>query len=162
MKKIVKEGIRLEQFEMQPDEAVSYLKEQGEPYKVELCEEHADKGEPISFYKQGDFTDLCAGPHLLSTSGVKAFKLLSCTGAYWRGNEKNKMLTRVYAVAFPKASELEEHLKKLEEAKLRDHNKLGRELEYFTTVDYVGQGLPVLLPKGARVIQLLQRWIEDE
>ena len=162
MKKIVKEGIRLEQFEMQPDEAVAYLKEQGEPYKVELCEEHADKGEPISFYRQGDFTDLCAGPHLLSTSGVKAFKLLSCTGAYWRGNEKNKMLTRVYAVAFPKASELEEHLKKLEEAKLRDHNKLGRELEYFTTVDYVGQGLPVLLPKGARVIQLLQRWIEDE
>lgn len=162
MKKIVKEGIKLEQFEMQPSDAISYLKEQGEPYKVELCEEHADKGEPISFYKQGDFTDLCAGPHLLSTSGVKAFKLLSCTGAYWRGNEKNKMLTRVYAVAFPKASELEEHLKKLEEAKLRDHNKLGRELEYFTTVDYVGQGLPVLLPKGARVIQLLQRWIEDE
>ncbi len=161
MKKIVKEGIKLEQFELEPSEALKYLKELEEPYKVELCEEHAGKGEPISFYKQGDFTDLCAGPHLLSTSGVKAFKLLSCTGAYWRGDEKNKSLSRIYAVAFPKASELEEHLKKLEEAKLRDHNKLGRELEYFTTVDVVGQGLPVLLPKGARVVQLLQRWVED-
>ena len=161
MKKIIKEDIKLEQFEMQPDEAVAYLKEQDEPYKVELCEEHAGNGEAISFYKQGEFTDLCAGPHLVSTAPVKAFKLLSCTGAYWRGNEKNKMLSRIYAVAFPKASMLEEHLKQLEEAKLRDHNKLGRELEYFTTVDVVGQGLPVLLPKGARVVQLLQRWVED-
>lgn len=161
MKKIVKEGLKLEQFEMKPDEAIAYLNEIGEPYKVELCKDHAGKGEPISFYRQGDFTDLCAGPHLLSTSSVKAFKLLSCTGAYWRGDEKNKMLSRIYAVAFTKASELEEHLKKLEEAKLRDHNKLGRELEYFTTVDVVGQGLPVLLPKGARVVQLLQRWVED-
>ncbi len=161
MKKIVKEDIRLEQFDMQPDQAIAYLKQQDEPYKVELCEEHAGKGEAISFYKQGDFTDLCAGPHLISTAPVKAFKLLSCTGAYWRGNEKNKMLSRVYAVAFPKASMLEEHIKQLEEAKLRDHNKLGRELEYFTTVDVVGQGLPVLLPKGARVVQLLQRWVED-
>ncbi len=162
MKKIVKEGLALEQFEMSPEDAVKYLKEQNEPYKVELCEEHAGNNEPISFYKQGEFTDLCAGPHLMTTAPVKAFKLLSCTGAYWRGSEKNKMLSRVYATAYPKASELEEHLKRLEEAKMRDHNKLGRELELFTTVDVIGQGLPIMLPKGARVIQLLQRWVEDE
>ncbi len=161
MKKIVKEGLPLECYVMQPDEAVRTLEEQGEIYKAELCREHAQKGEPISFYKQGEFSDLCAGPHLLSTSPVKAFKLLSCTGAYWRGSEKNKMLTRVYATAFPKASQLEERLKALEDAKMRDHNKLGRELELFTTVDYIGQGLPIILPKGARVIQLLQRWVED-
>ena len=161
MKKIVKEGIEIEQYTMSPEDAVKALEEQGEIYKVELCKEHADKGEPISFYKQAEFSDLCAGPHLMTTAPVKAVKLLSCTGAYWRGSEKNKMLSRVYAVAFPKASQLEEHLKQLEEAKLRDHNKLGRELEYFTTVDVIGQGLPVLLPKGARVIQILQRWIED-
>lgn len=161
MKKIVKENLPLEQFELEPEKAIAMLNEMQEPYKVELCEEHAGKGEPISFYRQGDFTDLCAGPHLMSTGTIKAFKLLSCTGAYWRGSEKNKMLSRVYAVAFPKAAQLEEHLKKLEEAKMRDHNKLGRELEYFTTVDVVGQGLPILLPKGARVIQLLQRWVED-
>ena len=161
MKKIVKENAELEQFTLSPDEAISFLKEQNEPYKVELCEEHAGKGEPISFYRQGEFTDLCAGPHLMKTGVIKAFKLLSCTGAYWRGSEKNKMLSRVYAIAFPKASMLDEHLKQLEEAKMRDHNKLGRELEYFTTVDVVGQGLPVLLPKGARVVQLLQRWVED-
>lgn len=161
MKKIVKENAKLEQFTLSPDEAISFLKEQDEPYKVELCEEHAGKGEPISFYRQGEFTDLCAGPHLMKTGVIKAFKLLSCTGAYWRGSEKNKMLSRVYAIAFPKASMLDEHLKQLEEAKMRDHNKLGRELEYFTTVDVVGQGLPVLLPKGARVVQLLQRWVED-
>ena len=161
MKKIVKENAELEQFTLSPDEAISFLKEQDEPYKVELCEEHADKGEPISFYRQGEFTDLCAGPHLMKTGVIKAFKLLSCTGAYWRGSEKNKMLSRVYAIAFPKASMLDEHLKQLEEAKMRDHNKLGRELEYFTTVDVVGQGLPILLPKGARVVQLLQRWVED-
>ena len=161
MKKIVKENAELEQFTLSPDEAISFLKEQDEPYKVELCEEHAGKGEPISFYPQGEFTDLCAGPHLMKTGVIKAFKLLSCTGAYWRGSEKNKMLSRVYAIAFPKASMLDEHLKQLEEAKMRDHNKLGRELEYFTTVDVVGQGLPVLLPKGARVVQLLQRWVED-
>lgn len=161
MKKIVKENVELEQFTLSPDEAISFLKEQDEPYKVELCEEHAGKGEPISFYRQGEFTDLCAGPHLMKTGVIKAFKLLSCTGAYWRGSEKNKMLSRVYAIAFPKASMLDEHLKQLEEAKMRDHNKLGRELEYFTTVDVVGQGLPVLLPKGARVVQLLQRWVED-
>ena len=161
MKKIVKEGIKLEHFEMSPDEAIKYLEEQGEIYKVELCKEHADKNEPISFYKQGDFTDLCAGPHLMSTSPVKAFKLTSCTGAYWRGSEKNKMLSRIYGTAFTKNADLEEHLAKIEEAKKRDHNKLGRELEYFTTVDYIGQGLPILLPKGAKVIQLLQRWVED-
>ncbi|MCM1225960.1 MAG: threonine--tRNA ligase [Clostridium sp.] len=162
MKRIVKEGISLESYTMTPDDAVKALEEQGEIYKVELCKEHSDKGEPISFYKQGEFSDLCAGPHLMTTSPVKAFKLLSCTGAYWRGSEKNKMLSRVYAAAYPKASQLEEHLKALEDAKMRDHNKLGRELELFTTVDYIGQGLPILLPKGARVVQLLQRWVEDE
>ncbi len=162
MKKIVKEGIALEQFELSPEEAIAKLKEMDEPYKVELCEEHAGKGEPISFYKQGEFVDLCAGPHLMTTAPVKAFKLLSCTGAYWRGSEKNKMLSRVYAVAYPKTADLDADLKQREEAKLRDHNKLGRELEYFTTVDYIGQGLPILLPKGAKVIQILQRWVEDE
>lgn len=162
MKKIVKEGIAIEQFELSPEDAIAKLKEMDEPYKVELCEEHADKGEPISFYKQGEFTDLCAGPHLMTTAPVKAFKLLSCTGAYWRGSEKNKMLSRVYAVAYPKAAELEADIKQREEAKLRDHNKLGRELEIFTTVDYIGQGLPIILPKGAKIIQTLQRFVEDE
>ncbi len=161
MKKIVKEGIPLESYTMSPADAIKALEEQGEIYKVELCKEHADKGEPISFYKQGEFSDLCAGPHLMTTAPVKAFKLLSCTGAYWRGSEKNKMLSRVYATAFPKASQLEEHLKALEDAKMRDHNKLGRDLELFTTVDYIGQGLPIILPKGARIIQTLQRWVED-
>ncbi|MGN0657785.1 MAG: threonine--tRNA ligase [Ruminiclostridium sp.] len=161
MKKIVKEDIKLEQFEMAPADAVKYLEELGEPYKVELCQEHAGKNEPISFYKQGDFTDLCAGPHLMSTAAVKAFKLTNCTGAYWRGDSKGKQLCRIYGTAFPKASMLEEYLKQVEEAKGRDHNKIGRDLEYFTTVDYIGQGLPVMLPKGARVIQLMQRWVED-
>ena len=146
---------------MAPDEAIKYLEEQGEPYKVELCQEHAGKGEPISFYKQGDFTDLCAGPHLMSTSPVKAFKLTSVTGAYWRGSEKNKMLTRIYGTAFPSKDALNAHLEALEDAKRRDHNKIGRELEYFTTVDYIGQGLPILLPKGAKVVQIMQRWVED-
>ncbi len=161
MKKIVKESIKIEAFTMSPDEAIKYLEEQGEPYKVELCKEHADKGEPISFYKQGDFTDLCAGPHMMSTSSIKAYKLTSVTGAYWRGSEKNKMLTRIYGCAFPSKDELNAYLERVEEAKKRDHNKLGRELEYFTTVDYIGQGLPILLPKGAKVIQILQRWVED-
>lgn len=161
MKKIVKESIKLEAFTMSPDEAIKYLEEQGEPYKVELCKEHADKGEPISFYKQGDFTDLCAGPHMMSTSSIKAYKLTSVTGAYWRGSEKNKMLTRIYGCAFPSKDELNAYLERIEEARKRDHNKLGRELEYFTTVDYIGQGLPILLPKGAKVIQILQRWVED-
>ncbi len=161
MKKIVKESIKLEAFTMAPDEAIKFLEEQGEPYKVELCKEHADKGEPISFYKQGDFTDLCAGPHMMSTSSIKAYKLTSVTGAYWRGSEKNKMLTRIYGTAFPSKDELNAYLERVEEARKRDHNKLGRELEYFTTVDYIGQGLPILLPKGAKVIQILQRWVED-
>lgn len=161
MKKIAKEKLSLEQFTLAPEEAIQRLKDMDEPYKVELCEEHAGKGEPISFYQQGEFVDLCAGPHLMTTEPVKAFKLLSCTGAYWRGSEKNKMLSRVYGTAFPKAAQLDEELKRREEAKMRDHNKIGRELEYFTTVDTIGQGLPVLLPKGARVVQLLQRWVED-
>ncbi len=162
MKKIVKNAMPLEHFELSPDDAIKLLKEQDEPYKVELCEEHIESGEPISFYKQGEFTDLCAGPHLMTTGAVKAFKLLSCTGAYWRGSEKNKMLSRIYGTAYPKSTELEEHLKRIEEAKLRDHNKLGRELELFTTVDVIGQGLPILLPKGAKIIQTLQRFVEDE
>lgn len=161
MKKIVKEGAEPVQFYLSPAEALKKLEDEGEPYKVELCKEHADKGEDISFYTQGDFTDLCAGPHLMNVSAVKAFKLTSVTGAYWRGSEKNKMLSRIYGTAFPKASELQEYLDKVEEAKKRDHNKIGRELEYFTTVDYIGQGLPIMLPKGAKVIQLLQRWVED-
>ncbi|MCI6245290.1 MAG: threonine--tRNA ligase [Eubacterium sp.] len=162
MKKIVKEGFSIEKFELSPEEAIKLMEEKNEPYKVELINEHAEKGEPISFYKQGEFTELCAGPHLMEVKPVKAFKLTNCTGAYWRGNSENKMLCRVYGTAFPKASMLEEHLARLEEAKKRDHNKLGRELELFTTVDYIGQGLPILLPKGAKVIQLMQRWVEDE
>lgn len=162
MKAIVKSGLALEKLELAPGEAVKLLEEMNEPYKVELCKEHAGKGEPISFYRQGEFTDLCAGPHLLSVSPIKAVKLTNCTGAYWRGDANNAQLCRVYGTAFPKASMLEEHLKRLEEAKMRDHNKLGRELELFTTSDLIGQGLPIMLPKGARVIQLLQRFVEDE
>lgn len=162
MKKIVKEGFSIEKFELSPEEAIKLMEEKNEPYKVELINEHAEKGEPISFYKQGEFTELCAGPHLMEVKPVKAFKLTNCTGAYWRGNSENKMLCRVYGTAFPKASMLEEHLERLEEAKKRDHNKLGRELELFTTVDYIGQGLPIMLPKGAKIIQLMQRWVEDE
>lgn len=162
MKKIVKSKAELERFELEPNEAIKMLEEMNEPYKVELCKEHTDKGEKISFYKQDEFVDLCAGPHLMDVSAVKAIALTNCTGAYWRGDAKNAQLCRVYGVAFPKASMLEEHLVKMEEAKSRDHNKLGRELELFTTVDYIGQGLPILLPKGAKVIQLLQRFVEDE
>lgn len=162
MKAIVKEGLEIEKFELAPADAVKLMEEKNEPYKVELINEHAEKGEPISFYKQGEFTELCAGPHLMDMKVVKAFKLTNCTGAYWRGDAKNKMLCRVYGTAFPKASMLEEHLTMLEEAKKRDHNKLGRELELFTTVDYIGQGLPILLPKGTKIIQILQRFVEDE
>ena len=162
MKAIVKSGIEISRFELAPAEAVKLLEEMQEPYKVELCNEHVDKGEPISFYKQAEFTDLCAGPHLMSVAPVKAFKLTNCTGAYWRGDSKNKMLCRVYGVSFPTAAQLEEHLTMIEEANKRDHNKLGRELELFTTSEVIGQGLPILLPKGARVIQLLQRFVEDE
>lgn len=162
MKSIVKEGLEIEKFELEPAEAVKLMEEKNEPYKVELINEHAEKGEPISFYRQGEFTELCAGPHLMDMKAVKAFKLTNCTGAYWRGDANNKMLCRVYGTAFPKAAMLEEHLERLEEAKKRDHNKLGRELELFTTVDYIGQGLPILLPKGTKIIQTLQRWVEDE
>ncbi len=162
MKKIVKENLSIEKYEMTPDEAIAFMNEKNETYKVELIKEHASKGENISFYKQGEFDELCAGPHIPSTGAIKAFKLTSCTGAYWRGNEKNKMLQRIYGTAFPKAILLEEYLVQLEEAKKRDHNKLGRELELFTTSDVIGQGLPILLPKGARIIQLLQRFVEDE
>lgn len=162
MKKIVKLGVEIERFELPADKAVELLEDMNEPYKVELVKEHADKGENISFYKQDDFTDLCAGPHLMNVSVVKAIELTSCTGAYWRGDANNAQLCRVYGVAFPKASMLEEHLKMLEEAKKRDHNKIGRELGFFTTSDLIGQGLPILMPKGARVLQLLQRFVEDE
>ncbi len=161
MKKIVKENLRIERFELPRAEAVALMEKAGEPYKVELIEA-LPEGETISFYRQGEFTDLCAGPHLFSTGAVKAFKLTACTGAYWHGDAKNKMLQRVYGTAFPTKDALNEHLARQEEARKRDHNKLGRELEYFTTVDYIGQGLPILLPKGARVIQLLQRFVEDE
>ena len=158
MGKIVKEGLSLERYTLPKEEALKA--EAGEPYKVELIEE-LPEGEVISFYRQGDFADLCAGPHLSSVKGVKAFKLINLAGAYWRGDEKNKMLTRIYGVAFPKKSMLEEHLKKLEEAKERDHNRLGRELGLFTTVDVIGQGLPLLTPKGAKIIQVMQRFVED-
>ncbi len=161
MKKIVKENLRLERSTKPRDEAIAYMKERNEPYKVQLIEE-LDAESVISFYTQGEFTDLCAGPHLFSTGAVKAFKLTSCTGAYWRGDSKNKMLQRVYGTAFPSKDQLKAHLEALEEAKKRDHNKIGRELEYFTTVDVIGQGLPILLPKGAKVIQILQRFVEDE
>lgn len=162
MKKIVKSGVELECFELSPDEAIKKLEEMNEPYKVELVKEHADNGEKITFYKQDDFTDLCAGPHLMNVSVLKAVELTNCTGAYWRGDANNAQLCRVYGIAFPKASMLEEHIKMLEEARKRDHNKIGRELELFTTADVIGQGLPILLPKGARVFQLLQRFVEDE
>lgn len=160
MKKIIKEDIEIERFELPVAEALELMK--GQDYKEELIREHAAEGEHISFYKQGDFTDLCTGPHLMHTGNVKAVKLTSITGAYWRGDANNKMLQRLYGIAFPKQSLLEEHLTMLEEAKKRDHNKLGRELELFTTSDVIGQGLPILLPKGARIVQLLQRFVEDE
>ena len=160
MKKIIKEDIEIERFELPVAEALELMK--GQDYKEELIREHAAEGEHISFYKQGDFTDLCTGPHLMRTGNVKAVKLTSITGAYWRGDANNKMLQRLYGIAFPKQSLLEEHLTMMEEAKKRDHNKLGRELELFTTSDVIGQGLPILLPKGARIVQLLQRFVEDE
>ncbi len=159
MKKIAKENLKIERFEFPREEALELMKD--EPYKMELIND-LPEGETISFYKQGEFTDLCAGPHVNYTSKVKAYKLLSATGAYWRGDEKNKMLQRIYATAFLTKDELEADLLMREEAKKRDHNKLGRELELFTTSDVIGQGLPILLPKGARIIQLLQRFVEDE
>ena len=160
MKKIVKENLKIERFELPRDEAVKLMTERDEPYKVQLINE-LPEGEVISFYRQGEFVDLCAGPHLFSTGLVKAFKLTQCTGAYWKGDQKNKVLQRIYGVAFPSKEELNEYLTQQAEALKRDHNKLGRDLGFFTTVDCIGQGLPVLLPKGARVIQLLQRWVED-
>ena len=161
MKKIVKENLKIERFELPRAEAIALMQEKDEPYKVQLIEElPADA--VISFYRQGEFTDLCAGPHLFSTGAVKALKLTQCTGAYWKGDQKNKMLQRIYGIAFPSKDELNAYVQQQEEALKRDHNKLGRELELFTTVDVIGQGLPVLLPKGARVVQTLQRWVEDE
>ena len=161
MKKIIKEGARLEKFTLPRAEAIAFMQEKDEPYKVELIEDLPEDAE-ISFYRQGDgFTDLCAGPHLMSTKGIKAFKLLSSSGAYWRGSEKNQMLTRIYGTAFAKKEELNAYLEHLEDIKLRDHNKLGREMELFTTVDVIGQGLPLLMPKGAKMVQTMQRWIED-
>ncbi len=161
MSKIVKKNDRLERFELPRAEAIAFMEEKGEPYKVELINDLPEDA-VISFYKQGDFPDLCAGPHLPSTGKVKAIKLMSVAGANWRGSEKNKMLQRIYGTAFPSKEDLEAYITQREEALKRDHNKLGRELEYFTTVDEIGQGLPIILPKGARVMQLLQRWIEDE
>ncbi|MDY2809986.1 MAG: threonine--tRNA ligase [Candidatus Faecousia sp.] len=163
MKKICKERLSIVRSEKPRQEAIAYMKEKNEPYKVELIEDLPEDA-VISFYTQGEFTDLCAGPHLDHTGRVKhnGFKLTKSCGAYWRGDSKRKMLQRIYGVAFPSKDELDEYLKRQEEAQKRDHNKLGREMEFFTTVDCIGQGLPVLLPKGARVIQVLQRWVEDE
>ena len=162
MRKICKEKLKLERFELPREEAIKFMEEKDEPFKVELINDLPADAH-ISFYKQGEFTDLCAGPHLDSTGRIKgnAIKLTACNAAYWRGDSKRETLQRIYGVAFPKKEELEEYLQKQEEARKRDHNKLGRELEYFTTVDCIGQGLPVLLPKGARVVQVLQRWVED-
>lgn len=159
MKKIVKENPQIERFELPRNEALELMKD--EPYKVELIND-LPEGEIISFYKIGDFTDLCAGPHIMALKPIKAIKLLRSAGAYWKGDEKNKMLSRIYGTAFLKAKDLEEHLEALEEAKKRDHNKLGRELKLFMTDEKVGQGLPLLMPKGAKIVQVLQRWIEDE
>ncbi len=161
MKKIIKEKLPIERYEVSREEAKKLLAEQGELYKLELVEELAEDA-VITFYRQGEFSDLCAGPHLENTGDIKAFKLTQVAGAYWRGNEKNKMLQRIYGTSFPDKGMLKEYLEKMEEAKKRDHNKLGRELGYFTTVDYIGQGLPILLPKGAKVLQNLIRFVEDE
>lgn len=161
IQKIQQENILLERFELPREGAIAYMEQLGEPYKVELIRD-LPLDSVISFYKQGDFVDLCAGPHVESTGRVKNIKLMSVAGAYWRGSEKNKMLKRIYGTAFDKKNDLDEYITRLEEAKKRDHNKLGRELELFTTVDIIGQGLPILLPKGARVIQILQRFVEDE
>lgn len=161
MKKIIKEGAALEKFTLPRAEAIAFMEEKGEPYKVELIKDLPEDA-VISFYKQGEFTDLCAGPHLMSTKGIKAFKLISSSGAYWRGKSENAMLQRIYGTAFNKKEELAAYLEHLEDIKKRDHNKLGREMELFTTVDVIGQGLPLLMPKGAKMIQTMQRWIEDE
>ncbi len=161
MKKIVKEDLALERFELDVDEAIKLMSDLGEDYKIELINEHAGKGEKITFYKQGEFTELCAGPHIPSTGRVKAFKLTSCTGAYWRGDSTKKMLQRIYATAFTKNDDLEAYLQAVEEAKKRDHNLIGRQLGYFTTSDIIGQGLPLLMPKGAKLFQILNRYVQD-
>ena len=161
MKKIIKENPSIERFTLERKEALDFMEGLGEPYKVELIEDLPEDAE-LSFYKQGDFTDLCAGPHLMNMKNIKAFKLTSSSGAYWRGSEKNKMLTRIYGTSFTKKADLEDYLAYLEDIKKRDHNKIGREMGIFTTVDVIGQGLPLLMPKGAKIIQTLQRWIEDE
>ena len=161
MKKIMRENLRIERFELPREEAIALMTEKEEPYKVQLIEELPDDA-VISFYRQGEFVDLCAGPHLFSTAAVRAVKLTQCTGAYWKGDQNNKMLQRVYGIAYPSKEEMNAYLTAVEEAKKRDHNKIGRELEYFTTVDSIGQGLPIMLPKGARTIQILQRFVEDE
>ena len=160
VKKIIKKGDKLEYFTLPKDEAIKLMTERYEPYKVEMIKEHGDD-ETLSFYQQGDFIEFCAGPHLMSTKQIKAFKLTSSSGAYWRGDEKNKMLTRVYGTAYNKKADLEEYLEYLADVKNRDHNKLGREMDLFTTVDVIGQGLPLFMPKGTKMIQKLQRWIED-
>ncbi len=161
MKKITKENLPIKTFALSREEAVKLMQERGEKYKEEHIGDLPEDA-TITFYQQGDYIDMCVGPHLTYTKGVKAFKLTQQSGAYWKGDKANKMLTRINGIAFPNQTELDEYVKQIEEAEKRDHNKLGRELEYFTTVDEIGQGLPILLPKGARVIQLLQRWIEDE
>lgn len=160
MKKIIKEGAKLEYYTMPRDEAIEFMKGKDEPYKVELIQDLPEDA-VISFYSQGDFVDLCAGPHLMSTKQIKAFKLISASGAYWRGSEKNKMLTRVYGTAFDKKADLAAYLEHLEDIKRRDHNKLGREMEIFTTVDVIGQGLPLIMPNGVIIMRELQRWVED-
>ena len=161
MRKIIKENPSIERFELPRAEALKLMEDANEPYKVELINDLGED-EVISFYKMGDFVDLCAGPHIMSLKPVKAIKLLRSAGAYWKGDEKNKMLSRIYGTAFLKKADLDAHLEALEEAKKRDHNKLGRELKIFTTDERIGQGLPLLMPKGAKIVQLLQRWIEDE
>lgn len=161
MKKIIKEGNKLERFTLPREEAIRFMEEKSEPYKVELIRDLPEDA-VISFYSQGDFVDLCAGPHLMSTKNIKAFKLISSSGAYWRGKSENTMLQRIYGTAFNKKEELAAYLEHLEDIKKRDHNKLGREMELFTTVDVIGQGLPLMMPKGTKMIQTLQRWIEDE
>lgn len=160
MKKIIKEGHEITRFTLPRAEAIRFMEEKGEPYKVELIQDLPEDAE-ISFYDQDGFVDLCAGPHLMSTKQIKAFKLISSSGAYWRGSEKNKMLTRIYGTAYTKKAELDEYLAHLEDIKKRDHNRLGREMELFTTVDVIGQGLPLIMPNGVKILQELQRWIED-
>ena len=161
MKKVIKENAAIERFTMPREEAIKFMEEKGEPYKVELIRDLPEDA-VISFYSQGDFVDLCAGPHLMKTGAIKAFKLISSSGAYWRGKSENQMLSRIYGTAYTKKAELDEYLAHLEDIKKRDHNKLGREMEIFTTVDVIGQGLPLLMPNGVIMVNELQRWIEDE